>query len=250
LYEKDSLISLAYNHMNNGKWNHMMDQVHIGYTSWNDARANKMPELNEVPATAIVKETAFPVAVTRTAESLITTNTGPVFYEKDGYVSIEAEHFTRSTNTSGIQWKVIPDIGRTASGISPFPVTAPQQKPGKNSPHTEYDFYTYEKNKVTIHAYFSPTLNFHNEAAGLQYAVSIDDEQPQLVTINTYTDVNVWRGWVANNIIIKKTQHQVSSTGKHVLKFWMVQPGVVLQKLVVDLGGVKQSYLGPPETRK
>jgi hypothetical protein len=59
----------------------------------------------------------------------------------------------------------------------------------------------------------------------------------------------LWNDWVANSIIIKNTKHTIISPGKHVLKFWMVSPAVVLQKLVVDLGGVKQSYPGPPETK-
>jgi hypothetical protein len=53
---------------------------------------------------------------------------------------------------------------------------------------------------------------------------------------------------VANNIIIKTTNHQLTKAGKHIIKYWMVSPAVVLQKIVVDLGGVKPSYLGPPET--
>lgn len=57
-------------------------------------------------------------------------------------------------------------------------------------------------------------------------------------------------GWVAKNIITKTSAHYIKNTGKHLVKFWMVSPGVVLQKMVLDMGGIKPSYLGPPETRK
>jgi hypothetical protein len=50
------------------------------------------------------------------------------------------------------------------------------------------------------------------------------------------------------NASVDTTSHQVVGAGKHTLKIWMVDPGVVMDKIVIDFGGVKESYLGPPET--
>ena len=106
---------------------------------------------------------------------------------------------------------------------------------------------------VKLETYFSPTLNILNTDEGLQFAVSIDNEAPQVLSLNK-DDKNsisgVWNSWVANNTIIKTSQHYIAHGGKHVVKYWALSPAVVLQKLVLDFGGVKQSYLGPPETNK
>ena len=251
LYVNDSLMTLQYHSIANGKWNHMMDQTHIGYTYWQQPAVNKMPEVAFVARDSIIEEDVKVDARQITAESIIPGNLkGNLFYEKDGYVSIEAEHYTKVVNISTIRWKVIPGIGRDGSGITTFPVTAPAQIPGANSPHIEYDFFVYDSGKLTINTYFSPTLNFRNDD-GLKYAIAIDDETPQTVSINK-DDRNTkkWEDWVANNIIIKATNHVVTKPGKHILKYWMVSPAVVLQKLVIDFGGAKYSYLGPPETLK
>jgi hypothetical protein len=258
LYENDSLITHHYHTgISNGKWNHMMSQTHIGYTYWQQPPFNKMPEVRYVPANTAFKEVVHPDNIkkdsgVKTAKHLIPASVkGRVFYEQDGYVSIEAGHFSRAINTKGVKWKIIPDIGKTGSGISVFPVTTASQQPGSNTPHTEYDVYVYDSGKVWIQAYFSPTLNFHNTEEGLRYAVSVDDEVPQIISVNKESNTaGRWNGWVANNIIIQKSEHSILKSGRHTLKFWMVDSGLVLQKLVLGFGSVQPSYLGPPETKR
>jgi hypothetical protein len=132
------------------------------------------------------------------------------------------------------------------------PVDAPGATPGKDSPCLEYQMYLFSTGKVEVAAILAPTLNFV-PGRGLRYAMSFDDEAPQVVTLvpQNYNARNGNRDWeksVEDNARYGHTTHTLAKSGYHTLKFWMVDPGVVLQKLVVDLGGVKPSYLGPPES--
>jgi hypothetical protein len=117
----------------------------------------------------------------------------------------------------------------------------------------EYHFYTYSNDTATVRLHFSPTLNVFNATEGLQFAVSIDDEAPQVFSLNSEDKATggggIWNKWVADNIIIRTSKHTLAKPGKHTLKYWMISPAVILQKAVVDLGGMKQSYLGPVETK-
>jgi len=249
LYTRDSLISVEYNQIAGGKWNHMMDQTHIGYTYWQQPNKQKMPDVTYITTDASL-DTARIVAKSVSAAAMVPKGSQHVFYQQDGYVSIEADHYTKAINSNGINWQVLPDHGRTGSAITTMPVTAPEQGINASSPHVEYTVYFHEKaDSVKLQAYFSPTLNFHNDE-GLKYAVSFDDETPQVISINKDdNNQRLWNEWAATNIIVKNSKHNISSTGKHVLKFWRVSPAVVLQKLVIDTGGAKPSYLGPPETK-
>lgn len=249
LFKKDSLITVEYHQRNNGKWNNMMSQTHIGYTYWQQPPVNKIPEVKYV--TNGIENMPADQPVSKSAAHLIPQNINDNnFFEQDGYVSIGAENFTTAVSNNGITWKVLPDHGRTGSAITPFPVTASSQSLSSNSSHLEYNFYSTSSGGLDLHLYFSPTLNFHYTETGLQFAVSIDDETPQVFSLNK-DDANLktWERWVAANINIKVSKHQVDKPGKHVVKYWMIDPGIVLQKLVIDFGGLKPSYLGPPETR-
>ena len=57
LFQADAELSSYFNHtLAHGKWNHMMDQTHIGYTYWQQPPANAMPKVGEaeVPPGAIL----------------------------------------------------------------------------------------------------------------------------------------------------------------------------------------------------
>jgi hypothetical protein len=248
-YINDSLISLKYNtELSNGKWNHMMDQTHIGYRSWQEPRRNSIPNLTYISADSVQVIKAAQITTVNDGNKLSSQKiTGTGFVEKNGYVSIGASHYTKAINSSSIKWKVIPAVGKLGDGITSFPVTASSQL-NNTSPHLEYEIFTTSKDSLKLLTYFSPTLNFHSSPNGLQFAVSIDNEAPQIVSLNKEDNGDIMYNWVGNKIIIKTTKHFTAQPGKHTVKYWMIDPGVVLQKLVVDFGGVKPSYLGPQET--
>jgi hypothetical protein len=348
LFANDSAITHYYNKvMANGKWDHMMDQTHIGYTSWQEPPRNIMPEVDTIiiPDTAEMgvaiegsanwwpkekKEAVLPafdryrqqaryvdifnrgsipfdyrvtsdqpwVSVSQQEgkvekekrveiridwfsipdgdQQADLTILGPYdskvivhlqaknpaspkpneilgFVEANGYVSIEAEHFSSARQDDAIHWQIIPGLGRTLSGVTAMPTTLPEYTPGGNSPRLEYPIYFFTQGKIKINVYISPTMNYYNDE-GLKYGISIDDEPPQIVRIHANDTIpdwkypQVWNQSVSDNIRILTTNHFISVPGEHTLKIWMVTPGVVLQKIVIDTGNLKPSYLGPPES--
>ena len=349
LFEKDAELTKEYHELEDGRWNHMMSQTHIGYTYWNHPPLNRMPavsyvqekesaelgyllEYGEKPRWGwldVEGDWAFshslpqfdPInnqnyyidiinrgtgelqynlktrdnwinlssneGTTRFNEKvyvsidwekapegsatgeIIISGTGceytvnvPIrndlpdasgFVENNGVVSIEAPHFTKKSDAKEIHWTKTPNLGRTGSSMITEPVDAKPQTPGEGAPKLEYTFTVFDEGELKVDTYLSPTLNFKNNE-GLKYAIAIDDEEPQIINMNEGEDKPDWEypSWwtriVADHIRIKRSVHKKVEPGVHTLKIWMVDPGVVFQKFVIDAGGLKPSYLGPPES--
>ena len=175
------------------------------------------------------------------------------FVEGEGFVSIEAEHFTKKIDAGSRRWVKIEDYGYTLSAMRAVaPTGAKSAVPRKNSPKIEYKMFLFKTGIFDVCTINSPTLNFM-PGRGLQYAISFDNDTPQIVTLvpENYSAQNGnadWEKSVADNARYSHTTHKIAKPGYHVLKIWMVDPGVVLQKLVVNTGGMKPCYLGPPES--
>ncbi|MCD8091917.1 MAG: glycosyl hydrolase 115 family protein [Bacteroides sp.] len=221
-YERDSILTYQYHHvMSNGKWNHIMDQTHIGYKIW------QQPEHQVMPA---VKEVAVPA------------KKPAVFTEKDGYISIEAEHYTRHSEGGNAHWIVIPDMGHTLSAITTMPCT---EQPDENL-YVEYDLDVATAGEAKVIVRLSPTLNFNDK--GLRYAISIDGEDEKVINFNGHYNGELGL-WQKDHMINSSTTCTFKQAGKHRLRFRALDPGVVLQKIMIDFGGLKPSYLGAPESK-
>ncbi|WP_129789689.1 glycosyl hydrolase 115 family protein [Promicromonospora panici] len=174
--------------------------------------------------------------------------------EAQGVVSIEAGHHSRAVSSRSAGWKTIDDIGRTGDGVIPWPVTAPTQVPGPGTaPRLEYRTTFTSAGPVDISAYVSPR-NAALASDGLRYAISVDDGEPQVVDITVGSDDerlnSVWGRSATDAASTTTTRHTIDEPGVHTIKVWMVDPTVVFQKFVVDTGGERWSYLGPPESAR
>ena len=174
------------------------------------------------------------------------------FVEADGCVAMEAAHFTGKADTAAARWEKIDDLGRTLASMTLFPVTAASVQPPENSPRLDYRLYLFSTGMVEVTSILGPCLN-SAPARGVRLAVSFDDEAPQMLTVvpKGYLVDNGNRDWeesVKDNVRKVKSRHTISQPGYHTFKVWMVDPGAALQKNLVDTGGVRPSYLGPPES--
>ena len=79
----------------------------------------------------------------------------------------------------------------------------------------------------------------------MRYAISFDGEIPQIINFNGHYKGELDK-WQAEHIIKSTSKHTISQSGTHTLRFSVLDPGIVLQKIVVDTGGLKPTYLGPP----
>ena len=240
-FERDQQLSLQYNkEIAGGKWDGMMIQKHISYKIWNDNYpADVCPDLIEVKAPA----------------------EGPTFSPRDGYISIEAEHTWNRQDASQAQWTVIPYMGRTLSGIALMPYTV-----GTDNASLTYRFSLTQDTSLTSH--HSPltsikvrvitksTLDFLDKG-GLVYDVAIDGGQPVSVNFNANLNekpeniYSIYYPTVASRVVEKEVELPLSASQDiHTLTLHPQDPGIVFEKIVIDLGGYQPQFLFGEESPK
>lgn len=234
-FKRDSLLCAQYNHeIAGGKWNGMMIQKHIGYTNWNDDfEKDIMPEVFRIGNSSAG---------------------GFVHKACNGYVAFEAEHFYDKKDAQEAKWTVIPYMGRTLSGIAlrPYNKTV-------DGAELAYRFTTDGKyeGEVKIHVVVKSTLDFLNKG-GLVYNVSLDGSKPQAINFNKNLNESseniytIYYPTVARRVVESVITLPLGKTDGniHEIRLTPSDPGIVFEKIVVDMGGYKDSYLFMKESEK
>ena len=200
----------------------------------------------------------------------------PFYGSLTGEFSIPANKFNANVAGAKSKWLVLPDLGRDEACMGIYPVTAPSETP-KTAPRLEYKMYLNQSGKNTFCIGILPTQDVYPER-GLRIAVSIDNGEPQILDarkgitdeFKEYTPKNLAnskvlkplpplnkdialvgvgklrRNEIFDNMRWLDVQLDVAAPGFHTLKVFMIDPEVVLERIVVNPDNSHSSYFGAP----
>ena len=219
-FKKDAELTDDYNkRIAGGKWNHMMDEIHIGYTSWNGPRHNICPKVRRVTADN----------VNENAENEI------VIKKNEDVVIMEASDFTEKKDAANAKWQVIPDFGIFKDAVALFPYTVTTEGAALS-----YGF-ELKNNRSNPKAFLmmAPTFPF-NSGRGQRIEISIDGQVVKTININEASRfiINAFHDqnyeWEKTRINKQVLNLPNLDAGKHTITIKPLDPGVVLERIVIE----------------
>lgn len=209
LFANDRTIRARYEGLNGGKWRHMMAQTHIGYTGWQQPDSDAMPQVRRVaPGTPRTRAAVRPPA---------------------RVIEVDAAAFAAQHPAGSARWVIVPGLGIAGRAVTPWPQTAAAQAAGEG-PALDYRV-TLPAGTATIEILAAPSLDV--TGSGRRYAIAIDDAAPQVIDLWRGTGEKEWAEAVGNAVRVTRSTHRVARAGRHRIRLWMIDPGVVVERLRV-----------------
>jgi hypothetical protein len=180
------------------------------------------------------------------------------FVEDCGVVSIDAASYSRVQENEDTRLTVLENFGVEGKAVMLGEGLGKPQALVRTSPYLEYDFWCESRGMVDIYTYILPTFELYNALPPFEhevqpnwtrYGILVDDGQVIHPTFSAPEYSGEWYVNVQRNCAVKKTTHYIDKPGRHTVRLICGTPGVVFQKIVIDFGGLKRSYMGPEPTR-
>lgn len=228
-FARDAELTKKYHSINSGKWDGIMNQVHMNYVIWNEPTQQTMPSVIYVAADKPVHDRAPSVVFAAPSQ------------KKSDDISIDASAFTRVKNGAAISWVAIKNLGQSKAAV----VAHPQGQPAtriEDDVRLEYDFSTAKSADLQIAFHLSPTLDTIG-ANGIRFAVSLNNSLPKIVNVTllpTSGALNnpgqvAWSKAVINNGHKEDVVFAKVPAGKHTLNVWRIDDNLVLEKIEIKI---------------
>ncbi|HYX07785.1 MAG TPA: glycosyl hydrolase 115 family protein [Bacteroidales bacterium] len=224
----DSINNLTkkYNNMLDGKWNGMM-KLSPGFV----AKYQNMPE----------------VAYTKNA-GINTVNLSPRQDQNhlEGCTVLDLRRYKNKVEKNNHTLRVIDGIGYDWSSIQLGEATEQTADPKDlNVSRFEYEFSCVNADSVIVHVYSIPFFPLYH-AKSNRYGISVDG-QPAIVVKNEPREFSrEWKDQVLQNGVVATVKFPLNKGEEtHSISLICGDPGTVIQRVVIDWGGLKKTYVGP-----
>jgi len=174
--------------------------------------------------------------------------------ERDGagYISIFAKDYQKRTAAGPDHWAEIDGLGLSGRSLELLPLKF--QSPvepslsAKNRPVVEYSFFTPRTGPAVCMIYTLPTSPL-NKNFGMRYAVSVDDGDWTVLDAKTSGRSEEWKQNVLSNSAMRSVKWTSLPAGRHRLRIYGIDPGLILDRILIDLGGLRPFYGLIPESK-
>ena len=201
----------------------------------------KVPRGHAIPGTITIQGAGSSRTVKVASFYPLSLNpaTLPAAVENNGSLVIEAEDFTSfSDRADGAGWRRVDGAAASGDGMSVQPLTIPSIDPSEvlaNSPSLTWRFHAFERGSTRIRMECLPTHRITSEHPGCRYAISLNGDIPRIVDIDADENSGAWSVNVLRAAAHGLSYHVISTAGIQTLQVWMIDPGVVLDRIHVTL---------------
>jgi hypothetical protein len=224
----DSINSLSakYNALLDGKWNGMM-MLAPGWV----AKYQNMPD---VEFTEELGAESVDVGPQKDQEQL----EGCTVIDLKKYSKKEAaeDHTLRQIRGIGYDWLSIQLGEATEREADPKDL---------NGSRFEYEFSAGDADSVTVYVYSVPFFPLY-KGKSTRYGISVDGH-PAIEAKNEPKEFSrEWKDQVLQNGVVAEAKFPLrNDLDTHTLSLICGDPGVIIQRVVIDWGGLQESYVGP-----
>jgi hypothetical protein len=229
-FKRDAEIAAQYHALSGGKWDGMMLQTHIGYTTWQQPDKDVMPEikrtLNSAPGSLLRNDIVFAPPGSLSA--------------KPTDIIIDAARFSQAHDGTALNWRTIPNLGRGGMGAV---TTLPQGRPATSQAdgvYLEYPVKIVSPGDAKVALHLAPTLDTSG-GVDVRIGVSVDGSAMQTLSMRLTpsperaktTETRNWEKAVSDNDFVLEADFPGLSPGKHAIKVWRLDDNALLTQLSV-----------------